>query len=222
MQILPAPTPTQFQSAPRSFDQGDSPPRDCYDTPAPVSIRAPVFRPGRQNGSGFESYTTKVSIRAPVFRPGRRSYVKLYIKMHGFNPRPGLSTRATRPLTSYSPTKAMFQSAPRSFDQGDWEPNAQDSRQDRFQSAPRSFDQGDEWTIDRTARLVSFQSAPRSFDQGDLRFFPPGSPRICFNPRPGLSTRATKWFAGLPPKTNCFNPRPGLSTRATKIHDYPG
>ncbi len=62
-----------------------------------------------------------------------------------------------------------------------------------------------------------FQSAPRSFDQGDDWAAGGFNRNRCFNPRPGLSTRATHPISHLAGSNICFNPRPGLSTRATRI-----
>ena len=131
-----------FQSAPRSFDRGDHRTstggrgRACFNPrPGPstgatcmlpgllgpdfVSIRAPVLRPGRLQGSGEVTAHEQVSIRAPVLRPGRLDLVERWATLH------------------------KFQSAPRSFDRGDLTPKQKGIICMLFQSAPRSFDRGD-------------------------------------------------------------------------------
>src|SRR5256885_2147454 len=132
-----------FQSAPRSCDRGDVVgllfaahvcgfnPRPGLATGAtstakssansrPVSIRAPVLRPGRHFTHHEEEIYSEVSIRAPVLRPGRLANgvfvagLDAPVSIRAPVLRPG--RRQGRPDLGGI---VMFQSAPRSCDRGD-------------------------------------------------------------------------------------------------------
>ncbi len=203
-----------FQSAPRSFDRGDLP---GAQPPARdrVSIRTPVLRPGRPKTEAARANAKKVSIRTPVLRPGRLSGSGGHDQTFTFQSAPRSFDRGD---TCFSRTRTPFhgfQSAPRSFDRGD-QPSYPSKPGMVFQSAPRSFDRGDGTSLLKRLPVIGFQSAPRSFDRGDSASqFAPRRLTICFNPHPGPSTGATCAVTCGRARWVCFNPHPGPSTGAT-------
>ena len=203
-----------------------------------VSIRAPASRPGRPYRHGRVRRPRHVSIRAPASRPGRlatmlqpcrRSSFQSAPRPHdrgdrcetraikdprGFNPRPGLTTGATGKLNTSRETGPVSIRAPASRP-GRRILARKPTASKAFQSAPRPHDRGDD-PFDLFLRAIQqFQSAPRPHDRGDFNMGMMTGWKSSFNPRPGLTTGATRPF---PPSLWLqlrFNPRPGLTTGAT-------
>jgi len=192
---------------------------DCLN----VSIRAPAFRPGRpcKRLPWLDAFL--VSIRAPAFRPGRRSRVGIFSAQKRFQSAPRPFDRGDVDLGGHAARVSMFQSAPRPFDRGDMRertgagvrnlvsiraPAFRPGRQDEYQGAPvilKVSIRAPAFRPGRRNRSFSkrlqngFQSAPRPFDRGDRNHLQ--SQRHfgrCFNPRPGLSTGATRSPSPMP------------------------
>ncbi len=87
---------TQFQSAPRSCERGDTGISGDAGGAGPVSIRAPLLRAGRLVQFLFQIFERVVSIRAPLLRAGRHTPRRSRPSWNmSFNPRPALASGAT-------------------------------------------------------------------------------------------------------------------------------
>ena len=164
-------TYTQFQSAPRSLDRGDS------SAPARLSSFTSFNpRPGHSTGAtqtfaAALSVVHRVSIRAPVTRPGRHQIATGDAdQLHSFNPRPGHSTGATcRPTPQHRSAIVVSIRAPVT------RPGRLDNR-DRLLSAVM--------TVSIRAPVTRPGRHGVAWRDGICQ---------CFNPRPGHSTGATEW-----------------------------
>ena len=109
-----------FQSTPANFTAGDQAPRGAEPARQLVSIHARQFHSGRPETGGLMRFSTCVSIHARQFHSGRRlRYSNATAATNGFNPRPPISQRATRPAPQCGAAPRRFQSTPANFTAGD-------------------------------------------------------------------------------------------------------
>ena len=214
--LLPARL-TMFQSAPRSLDRGDvaghgadALARRCFNP-----------RPGHSTGAtaptGAASWMQAcVSIRAPVTRPGRHERIHIRAAMRiCFNPRPGHSTGATPRHPDLA--RAVRRFNPRPGHSTGATPDCHTTADSRTNVSIRA-------PVTRPGRRVRNQLST-TLSEVSIRapVTRPGRPAsqagelepVCFNPRPGHSTGATREIAAPGEVPRCFNPRPGHSTGAT-------
>ena len=164
-----------------------------YVARASVSIHARQFHSGRRT-SGYDRGTPARFQSTPAnFTAGDAPRAGPARGLGGFNPRPPISQRATRPVWLRQPSSS-FQSTPANFTAGDTSHGHQGQGIDAvsiharqfhsgrpvswqarplaalmFQSTPANFTAGD-YLIDIERTLVDrFQSTPANFTAGDRR-----------------------------------------------------
>jgi len=159
-----------FQSAPRSEDRGDFAAVIRFHN-VPVSIRAPIRRPGRLIRASMANGWVLFQSAPRSEDRGDSGNVYGITSCDSFNPRPDPKTGATNDCDGLHSKICVSIRAPIRRPGRRWR-----------QCCPR-------------LRLV-FQSAPRSEDRGDCAECSPNPKSKCFNPRPDPKTGATESGCG--------------------------
>ena len=163
--LLPAISPTRFQSAPLTEARGDLGTATAIATGTLVSIRSPHRSKGRHLLYCRYSWLARVSIRSPHRSKGRRSSVaRRYRLRQCFNPLPSPKQGETALRALRATREIRFQSAPLTEARGDPGSRLDPLPATEFQSAPLTEARGDHNRVDPRRRLVlvSIRSPHRS------------------------------------------------------------
>ena len=208
----------EFQSTPANFTAGDfvassiSAPRV-----APVSIHARQFHSGRQPRPRAPAALPAVSIHARQFHSGRHCHRWADgCPRRSFNPRPPISQRATGTKYSMAGAAAGFNPRPPISQRATCRSSACWPCCKPFQSTPANFTAGDLHRLHAGVQAEHVSIHARQFHSGRRApLHARDHARLCFNPRPPISQRATCNAKKGVMVSACFNPRPPISQRAT-------